>query len=154
LNPDYAEMLSALFAENVEFLIVGAVAVAAHGIPRATGDIDIWVNPDPANAERVWGALVRFGAPLAHTSPADFASPNVIFQLGVPPRRIDLITTIDGVDWNEAWATRATVEVDNIELPLLSCELLLRNKRAAGRPQDLADAVRLERHLSKRQPKR
>jgi hypothetical protein len=149
LNPDYAEMLSALSAENAEFLIVGAFAVAAHGIPRATGDIDIWVNPDPANAERVWRALQRFGAPLANLVPSDFTQTDLVFQMGVRPRRIDLMTAISGVDWDEAWPTRLQGAIEGLTLPVLSKELLIRNKRATGRPQDLADADRLERRLRK-----
>jgi hypothetical protein len=149
LNPDYAEMLSALSAEGAEFLIVGAFAVAAHGIPRATGDIDIWVNPDPANAERVWRALERFGAPLRNLSPSDFTQADLIFQMGVRPRRIDLLTSISGVEWNEAWSNRLDGTIEGLTLPVLSKELLIRNKRAAGRPQDLADADRLERGLRK-----
>jgi hypothetical protein len=152
LNPDYAEMLSALSAlsaEGAEFLIVGAFAVAAYGIPRSTGDIDIWVNPDPANAERVWRALERFGAPLRNLSPSDFTQTDFVFQMGVRPCRIDLMTAISGVDWNEAWSTRLDGAIEGMTLPVLSKELLIRNKRAAARPQDLADADRLEHGLRK-----
>jgi hypothetical protein len=150
LNPDYAEMLSALSAENIEFLIVGAFAVAAHGIPRATGDIDIWVDPDPSNAERVWKALLRFGAPLVNLSPADFTQPNLVFQVGIRPQRIDFMTSISGVEWTEAWPTRLDGKVEGLTLPVLSAEMLVRNKRATGRPQDLVDADRLEHRQSKR----
>lgn len=150
MNPDYAEMLSALFAENAEFLLVGAFAVAAHGVPRTTGDIDFWVNPDPLNAERVWKALVRFGAPLTNVSREDFSRPNIVFQMGVPPVRIDLLTSIDGVEWGEAWTSRVMKNVEGVDLPVLSGELLLRNKRATGRPQDLVDAQKLEQRLTRR----
>jgi hypothetical protein len=149
LNPDYAEILSALFAENAEFLVVGAFALAAHGAPRTTGDIDLWVNPDPANARRVWQALLKFGAPLSGFSPDDFSKPDVVFQMGVPPVRIDLLTSIDGVEWNEAWAGRLVKEVEGVRVPVLSSEHMIRNKRATGRPQDLVDADILERRLSK-----
>lgn len=97
LNPDFAEMLRTLSDEGVEFLLVGAYAMAAHGVPRATGDIDVWVKPSRDNAERVLRALGRFGAPLFDLSAADLARVGTVFQLGVPPRRIDLLTSIDGV---------------------------------------------------------
>lgn len=150
MNPDYVEMLSALFAEKAEFLLVGAFAVAAHGAPRTTGDIDFWVNPDPDNAAKVWRALLRFGAPLASLKPEDFQQPNLVFQMGVPPVRIDLITSIDGVEWAEAWSTRVVKNIEGIEIPVLSTDLLIRNKRATGRPKDCIDADRLERRLRKR----
>ena len=97
LNPDFAEMLVALSAEGVEYLLVGAYAMAAHGVPRATGDIDIWVRPTPENAERVLRAPGRFGAPLFDLTAADLARKGTVFQLRVPPRRIDILTSIDGV---------------------------------------------------------
>ena len=150
MNPDYVEILSALFAEKAEFLLVGACAVAAHGAPRTTGDIDLWVNPNPVNSERVWQALLRFGAPLATVTKEDSQRPNLVFQMGVPPVRIDLLTSIDGVEWNEAWTSRIVKDIDGFTIPVQSSDLLLRNKRATGRPQDLVDADRLERRLAKR----
>lgn len=150
MNPDYAEILSALFAENAEFIVVGAFALAAHGAPRTTGDIDLWVNPDPANAQRVWKALLRFGAPLAGLSLEDFSKPDVVFQMGVPPVRIDLLTSIDGVEWSEAWAGHVVKDVEGVRVPVLSDTHLIKNKRATGRPQDLVDADLLERRQSKR----
>ena len=103
LNPDFAEMLRALSAEGVEYLLVGAYAMAAHGVPRATGDIDIWVRPSPENANRVLRALARFGAPLSDLTATDLQRDGTVFQLGVPPRRIDLLTSIDGVTFEDAW---------------------------------------------------
>jgi len=131
-------------------LIVGAFAVAADDVPRATGDIDIWVNPDCSNAERVWRALLRFGAPLVNLSPADFTHPSLVCQIGVRPQRIDFMTSISGVEWTEAWPTRLNANVEGLTLPILSAELLVRNKRATGRPQDLVDADSLERRRSKK----
>jgi hypothetical protein len=138
-------MLSALFAENAEFLLVGAYAVAAHGVPRATGDIDLWVRPTLENADRVWGALKRFGAPLTGVAKEDFAAPDVVFQMGVAPNRIDLLTSIDGVAFDDAWTDRVEKTVEGLVVPVLSVRRLIENKLAVGRPQDIADARRLQR---------
>jgi hypothetical protein len=97
LNPDFRDMLSALLAEKVEFLIVGSYAVAAYGTARATADIDIWVRPSEPNSRLVMKALVRFGAPTSNLTAADFQSEDLVFQMGAPPWRIDLLTSIDGV---------------------------------------------------------
>ena len=145
LNPDYRDMLSALSAAGVEFLVVGAYALAAHGLPRATGDIDFWVRPTANNADRVLEALREFGAPLHDLSREDLARPGTVFQIGVPPRRIDLLTAIDGVEFEAAWRNRATREVDGFSIPVLAKQDLLRNKRATKRPKDLLDAEWLER---------
>lgn len=144
LNPDYRDMLSALSEEGAEFLVVGALALAAHGLPRATGDIDIWVRASQANAERVWRALRRFGAPTRDLAPEDLAAPDVVFQIGVAPRRIDLLTSIDGVTFDEAWPERMIVELEGLFLPVIGRAQLIRNKRASGRPKDLADLSWLE----------
>lgn len=144
LNPDYRDMLSALSEEGVEFLLIGAFALAAHGLPRATGDIDIWVRPSGENAERVWRALRRFGAPTQDLTAGDLAAPDMVFQIGVAPRRIDLLTSIDGVSFDEAWPQRAMVEVEGLRLPVIGRAHLSQNKRAAGRPKDLADLAWLE----------
>jgi hypothetical protein len=144
LNPDYRDMLFALSEESVDFLIVGAFALAAHGLPRATGDIDVWVRPTRENAERVWRALARFGAPLLDLSLDDLMTPGVVFQIGVAPRRIDILTSIDGVEFDEAWSARRPLEVEGCALATLSREHLLANKRAAGRPKDLGDVAWLE----------
>ncbi|MGD9889780.1 MAG: hypothetical protein AB7R89_14500 [Dehalococcoidia bacterium] len=139
LNPDYRDILSALSEEGVEFLIVGAFALAAHGLPRATGDIDIWVRNSDENATRVWQALVRFGAPLRGLAPSDLAAPDIVFQIGVAPRRIDILTSVDGVVFDEAWPYRLTVSLEGVAIPVIGRAHLIQNKRAAGRPKDLAD---------------
>ena len=144
LNEDFRDMLSALSAEGAEFLLVGAYALAAHGLPRATGDMDLWVNCSPANAARVWRALARFGAPMDTIPEKELASPGMVFQVGVAPCRIDLLTSIDGVDFQEAWPRRQVVEIEGLRVPLLSRADLIRNKKASGRPQDLADLEVLE----------
>jgi len=144
MNRDFAEMLSALSEAGAEYLVVGAHALAAHGRPRATGDLDIWVRPTRENAERVWSALIRFGAPLQDLTREDLATPDVVFQIGVPPSRIDILTQISGVEFEPAWARKLILEVDGQRLPFLGREDLLANKRAAGRARDLADIASLE----------
>lgn len=144
LNPDFRDALLCFNAERVEYLLVGAYALAAHGLPRATGDIDLWVRASPENATHVVRALIAFGAPADQFSVADFGLNDQILQLGVPPGRVDVITSIDGVTFDDAWPNRVTVEVDGLTVPVIGRADLLRNKRAAGRPQDLADVSRLE----------
>ncbi len=144
LNPDFREMLSELTDADAEFIVVGAYALAAHGLPRATGDIDVWIRPTPENAQKVNLALTRFGAPMDQISPEALATPEVVFQLGVAPRRIDLLTTIDGVAFDEAWPRRVMVEVDGLRVPILSKEDFVVNKRTVGRPKDLADIAWIE----------
>jgi hypothetical protein len=138
-------MLSALSEEGVEFLIVGAYALAAHGLPRATGDLDIWIRRSPANADRARRALQRFGAPLAELTAEDLLRPQLVFQIGVAPRRIDILTSIDGVEFDDAWADRQSVAVEGLTLPVIGRAHLIQNKKAVGRPQDLADVAWLER---------
>jgi hypothetical protein len=144
MNRDFLEMLTALSAENAEFLIVGAYAVAGHGLPRATGDIDLWIRPSRANAEKVWRALERFGAPRSRLTPEALTEPDIAYQIGLPPNRIDILTSIDGVTFEEAWIDRVACNVAGASYPMISRHHLLVNKRATGRPQDLADVARLE----------
>ncbi|MEM7308675.1 MAG: nucleotidyltransferase [Planctomycetota bacterium] len=144
MNRDFVEMLSALSAAGAEFLVVGAHALAAHGRPRSTGDLDLWVRRTPENAEQVWVALARFGAPLGDLSKEDLATPDIVFQIGQPPCRIDVLTSIDGVVFDQAWTRRITIRIDELEVPVLGRDDLLTNKRATGRPQDLADVAWLE----------
>lgn len=144
LNPDFRDMLPALNGAGVEYLLVGAYALAAHGCPRATGGIDLWIRPTPENAGRVWAALQAFEAPRSQVTEADFAEPDIVFQIGVAPRRIDLLTSISGVRFDDAWLRRRTIEVDGLLLHTLSREDLIANKLATGRPKDLADVAWLE----------
>jgi hypothetical protein len=148
VNPDFRDMLSALCAEGAEFLLVGAYALAAHGFPRATGDIDIWVRPTPENARHVWRAIVRFGAPHRELTVDDLCTPDVVFQIGVAPRRIDILTSISGVCFDDAWKDRMVREIEGLPVSILSRDHLRQNKKASGRPQDLADAAWLERQSS------
>jgi hypothetical protein len=145
LNPDFAEMLRALSAAGAEYLLVGAYAMAAHGVPRATGDIDVWVRPRADNAQRVLLALQHFGAPLFDLTAQDLVRPGTVFQLGVPPRRIDILTSIDGVAFDTAWARRIVTHLDDVAVAVIALEDLLRNKRAARRPKDLVDVEVLQR---------
>jgi hypothetical protein len=141
VNRDFAEMLSALSAEHVEYLVVGAYALAAHGLPRATGDLDIWVRATPDNADRVLRALRTFGAPLLDLSRDDLLRPDTVFQIGVAPGRIDLLTGLTGLTFEEAWPSRVAALVEDRTVSVIGREELLRNKEATGRPQDLADAA-------------
>ena len=140
-------MLSALLHVGARFLVVGAHAMAAHGVPRATGDLDVWVDPAPDNADRVWQALLDFGAPVAAlpVSKRDLEIPGQVVQMGVPPQRIDILTGVTGVDFETAWMERIVHRVDTLDLPFMGREALLRNKRATGRAKDLADVEILER---------
>lgn len=146
LNPDFRDMLSAFCDEGVEFLLVGAYALAAHGHPRATGDLDLWIRCSHENAQRVWRALSRFGAPLCDLTIEDITSPGTVIQIGVAPRRIDLLTSIDGVDFEEAWPERKDIAVESLTVPVIGRADLIQNKRALARPQDLADVAWLESH--------
>lgn len=149
MSPDFRDLLSTFNANDVEYLVVGAYALAAHGRVRATGDLDIWVRPAPENAARVLKALAAFGAPLRDLTAADLIQPGLVFQIGVAPLRIDILTAIDGVEFADAWAARMMTRFTDQPVAVLSVEYLIRNKRAAGRAQDLADLEWLE-HPEKR----
>jgi hypothetical protein len=144
LNPDFRDMLSALNDAGADYLLVGAYALASHGYLRATGDMDLWVRPSHANAERVWAGLQAFRAPVSRVTKADFVEPDVVFQIGVAPRRIDLLTSISGVEFEDAWQRRCPIEVDGLLLFTLSREDMIANKKASGRPKDLADLAWLQ----------
>ncbi len=146
LNEDYKEILQRLLDAGVEFLLVGAYALAAHGHPRATGDIDIWVRPSPDNARRVYAALAAFGAPLQDVTPQDFSYSDVVFQIGVAPRRIDIMTGISGLEFAEAARNASQVEIEALAIPVLSRTDLITNKEASGREKDLLDAKILRQH--------
>ena len=139
LNEDYKDMLLALSGEGVRFLLVGAYALAAHGYPRATMDMDIWVMPSPGNTEAVPRAPRRFGAPRGDLTADDLRKEGTVFQIGVAPRRIDILTSASGLDFEEAHGLSASVDIEGIEVRIPSVDDLIRNKRAAGRTKDLAD---------------
>lgn len=147
-NEDYRDILQSFSDEDVDFILVGAYALASHGYPRATMDIDLWVRADPDNAEKVYRALAGFGAPLDAVSVSDFSEEGAIFQIGVAPRRIDIITRISGVDYAEASEAAASEEVGGLMIKILSAEHLIRNKLATGRPRDIDDAENLRRLIN------
>jgi hypothetical protein len=144
-------MLTALQGAEAIFLVVGAHAMAVHGVPRATGDLDIWVRPDLENAPRVIRALVEFGAPLEamNVREEDLSKAGTVYQIGLPPRRIDIITDIDGVDFEEAWQSKVISQVMGLAVPFLGWDVLLRNKKASGRPKDLSDIKLLEKNTAR-----
>jgi len=144
LNNDYKEMLQILLEEEVDFIVVGAYALAAHGVPRATGDIDIWIKTDTRNAERLIRALKKFGAPVGDITASDFTEPDIVFQIGVAPRRIDFLTSIDGVNFADADKDKLTIKINDIDVPVISLENLIKNKKAASRPKDLLDIESLK----------
>lgn len=145
LNQDFKDLLSTFNEHAVEFLVVGAHALAVHGHIRATKDLDVWVRPQHSNARRVIEALQAFGAPTQAVVEGDFSQPGITFQIGVEPVRIDLITIVDGLTFEAAWENRVRAEYGGVTVFVLSREDLLINKRASGRPQDLADIAALER---------
>lgn len=138
-------MLSALNAAGAEYLLVGAYAMAAHGHPRATADIDFWVRPSPDNAARVMQALRSFRAPLMGLKETDLATEDLIFQIGIPPNRIDIITGIDGVSFEEAWPAKIVTAFNSEPCYVISRDHLLQNKRACARVKDGWDVRLLER---------
>ena len=139
MSRDFVEMLSALFAAGARFLIVGAHALAAHGAPRATGDLDIWIQAKPENAARVFAALKSFGAALVDLGPDDLSKPDTVFQIGLPPSRIDILTSISGVDFDEAWSRRLEVTIGDLSVGVIGRSDFIANKSASGRPKDLID---------------
>lgn len=146
MNADFRDLLVALSAEEAEYLVVGAYALAAHGLPRATGDLDVWVNPTLANAERVWRALQKFGAPLQDLRLVDLQTPDIVFRMGLPPSQIDVLTSITGVSFDRDWSQRVETLVFGVSSQILSRSDQIQNKRATGRPKDALDADWLERH--------
>lgn len=145
VNLDFRDLFAELNAAEARYLLVGAYAVAFHAEPRFTKDLDVWVEPTTPNARRVFDALRRFGAPLRDVSEDDLARPERILQIGIPPNRIDLVTSIDGVDFEKAWQARVETPYGDQKIMVISRHHLIDNKRACGRPQDLLDLKLLER---------
>ena len=144
LNPDFKEFFLLLNANNVQYLIVGGYAVAYHGYPRYTNDIDIWIWIDPDNAKRVIKALVDFGFESLGLKEDDFLETDTIIQLGYAPNRINLIMGIPGVEFEECYAKRVESEIDGVNLSFIDLENLKKSKKASGRMQDLADIENLK----------
>jgi hypothetical protein len=145
VNQDFSDLFSALNAAKARYLVVGGYAFSYHAEPRYTKDLDIWVEASEGNASAVWNALSAFGAPMAMITVADLAAAGIVFQIGVPPNRIDIVTSIDGVVFSDAWLGRVETEYAGISIQVIGKAELIRNKAAAGRPQDLADVERLTR---------
>lgn len=143
MNQDFLDLLRAFAAHDVRSLIVGAYALAIHGRPRATGDLDVWVDATPENATRVYAALRNFGAPIAEVSEADFAVPGIVYQIGVPPGRIDVLTQLSGLVFADAWPTRLRGSFGEIEADFIGRDAFIRNKLATGRDKDRIDVASL-----------
>src|ERR671930_2395795 len=144
MNRDFVEVLSALRDLGAEYLVVGAHALAAHGRPRSTGDNYLWIRPTPTDPRRVYDALQAFGAPLQQLRVDELAAPDLVFQIGVAPARIDILTSVSGVGFDDAWPDRINVRIGELDVPVIGREALIRNKRATGRPRDIADIAELE----------
>ena len=144
LSRDFRELLECFARHEVRFLIVGGWALAAHGHPRMTKDLVIWVLADSANADAVIEALVDFGFGDLDLTAEDFLESDMVVQLGYPPNRVDLLTSPDGVDFESCWADRLDVTMDGLDVPFIGLEGLKQNKRSSGRPQDIVDIQILE----------
>ena len=143
LDKDFNEFVELLLRHNVRFLIVGGYALAAHGLPRATGDLDVWVWINTDNALNIVKSLDEFGFSQVGLTMENFIHEDAVIQLGYPPHRIDILTSIDGVDFDDAYARRTVINIDSQDIPFIGRDDLIRNKRAASRPQDIADVARL-----------
>ncbi len=144
MNQDFVDLLRAFIAAEVRFLIVGAYALALHGRPRATGDLDVWVDATPENAPRVIRALTAFGAPTSQISEADFSRPGAIYQIGLPPVRIDVLTELTGLSFADAWPHRVRQAFGDVQADFIGKTDFIQNKRATGRTKDRGDVEGLE----------
>ena len=144
LNPDWREFFESFAKHEVEYLVVGALALAYHGHPRLTGDVDVWIRPTPQNAENVLSALEEFGVGSLNISKEDLTGDDTVIQIGFPPRRIDVLTFATGVAFDDAWETREEMRFDSLAVSVIGRAALIQNKKATGRPQDLADVASLE----------
>jgi hypothetical protein len=144
VNEGFLDLLRESSAAEAQFLVVGAYAVALHTRPRATGDLDLWVEPTLENAGRVLRALRAFGAPLEDLTESDLTTAEMVYQIGLPPRRIDLLTSLTGISFAEAWPNRILTSIEALSVPFIGKDALIRNKRALGRAQDIADLELLE----------
>jgi len=143
-NSDFRELLNLFEKHKVRYLVVGAYAVMKYTEPRFTKDLDLWIATDIENANSVYVALKEFGAPLANLSADDFTRQDYFYQMGIPPMRVDIMMSIPGVTFEEAWKNREAVELDNFKIPFISRSDLMREKEASGRPQDKRDFDRLK----------
>jgi hypothetical protein len=144
INPDFSDLYAALNAAGARYLLVGGHAVAFHAQPRFTKNLDAWIDPTPANAALVFAALESFGAPLAALRVQDLSTEGIVFQIGIPPNRIDILTSIDDVRFDEAWPARVDTAYGDQPIHVIGRDHLRRNKLATGRGQDLLDAELLK----------
>ncbi len=144
LNEDYKDILRSLSRNKVKFLVVGAYALGMHGYPRATGDFDIWVEASKENSVRIFNALRDFGAPLKQIADSTFSKKGIVFQIGIPPRRIDIINHIDGVSFSKAYPRKKMVNLEGIRIPFISLKDLIKNKQSTGRMKDKVDVAYLK----------
>jgi len=144
MNQDFVDLLRAFVAADVRFLVVGAYALALHGRPRATGDLDLWIDATPENAPRVLQALRAFGAPTHDIRVEDFRAPGVVYEIGVAPGRIDILTELTGILFAEAWPNRVRHPFGGVDVDFIGRQAFVQNKRATGRTRDLADIEGLE----------
>ena len=150
VNPDFRDLLSALSDAEARYLVVGAYAALLYIPPRYTKDLDVWIDATPENARKVYAALRAFGAPLSELRVEDLASPGIIFQIGVEPNRVDVLTSVEALGFAEAWERRKQTTYGGVPIQVLGFADLLRNKRAVGRPQDLLDVAELEKVVAKK----
>lgn len=143
MNQDFVDLLRAFNDHNVRFLVVGAYALGVHGRPRATGDLDVWVDATPENAGRIMTALKHFGAPLGQVTEADFGRVGIVFQMGLAPLRIDVLTQLSGLTFDEAWPDRTSAAFGPVTAGVIGREAFIKNKRATGRLKDLGDVEAL-----------
>jgi hypothetical protein len=145
VNEDFRDLLAAFVDAGAKFLVVGAHALAVHGVPRTTGDLDVWVEPSAENARRVWRALAAFGAPLneLHVRESDFTARDAVVQFGLPPYRIDVMTSVTGLTFDEAWKGRLDGHLLDVPVPFIGREEFVRNKLATGRDRDRRDVEAL-----------
>lgn len=152
MNSDFKELLRIFNENQVKYLIVGGYAVSEHSIPRYTKDLDLWVEPDKDNAKRVFASLKQFGAPLTKVTEATFEEQDVFYRMGIPPVQVDILMSIEGLDFEKAWSNRYSQEIDTIPVSFISKQDLITAKRIAGRSQDLVDAELLQKSLEKPSP--
>ena len=146
LNKDYKDILQSFIKNDVKFLVVGAYAMGAYGYPRATGDIDIWVETSEENSAHILEALNEFGAPTDGVDTDTFSEKGIVFQIGVPPRRIDILTEIDGVEFEEAYSQKEDIDLDGLQVSFISMIDLIKNKEATGRDKDRLDVKNLKQN--------
>ena len=144
VNSDFKELLKVFSEEKVKYLIIGGYAVGKHAEPRYTKDIDLWISNSPKNAERVFRALMAFGAPLSDISIEDFTRPTLVYQMGVEPTRIDIIMGLKHLNFAECWRTKESVKIGETKIHFISIDDLIRSKEISGRPHDLVDAENLK----------